>query len=132
MMFSSNAEITITGDSHFEIQMQKALKLIIDGFGFKPEEFRVREDGCAVFYEKAPKETNCLSVFPIDKENRNIEYLETLVKLYLASSAYNKAMHSLPQCGGDGGCYKGWRMELDTSDMHNRLVIYPWWAFYHK
>ena len=131
-MFSSCAELTITGDSKMKSQMNAALSLVMDGFNFKPVAFRMSQDGRAVLYEAMPAEKYRDGLIEISSENRSVGFVAALVEVYLISANYNKAIHNIPKEEGDGSYYAGWRMTLDNYQIDDKVIIEPWWAFYHK
>lgn len=131
-MFSSCAELVITGDSKIEVQIKSAIALVMDGFGFKPVAFHMLPDGKAVLYESLPKDRTQAGLIEIETENRSAVFVAALINLYLMTSNYTNAINKLPRYEGDGSYYKGWRMILDNSNIDDKVIIEPWWAFYHK
>lgn len=131
-MFASNSEIIITGDSKIEEQITSALSLIINGFNFQPVGFQMLPDGRAVLYERMPNTLSQSGIMEITKEDCKVSYLVALLQLHFSSSNYKRAMLSIPQCEGDGSSYMGWRISLDNYNIDDKIIIEPWWAFYHK
>ena len=131
-MFSSCAELVITGDSKVDTQMRHTIALVIDGFGFKPKAFKMLEDGRAVLYDTLPENKYQAGLIEITKENCNASFILALIKLWLQSSNYSKSLFAMPKFEGDGGYYEGWRMTLDNRNIDEKIIFEPWWAFYHK
>lgn len=131
-MFSSCAELVITGDKKVENQLKSAVSLILDGFGFKPVAFHMLPSGRAILYEYFPKDKCQTGLIEISKENQNVNFIKSMISMYLMTANYETAMRNIPRCEGDGSYYEGWRMTLDNSNIDDKIIIEPWWAFYHK
>ena len=128
-MFSSLQEFVITGDTKLsEKQLRPVVQMIVDGYNFTAGSFEFTDDGRFVLYDFTADGRN-----NIDKENsKSAQYLWKLIDLYFATDKYKKAMQAIPMPGGDGSCYPGWRMRLDNSEIEDKIIIEPCWAFYHK
>ena len=126
-MFSSNQNFVLTGDNLDENALKYALKLIIDGYEVIPRAIKYSEDGNMYLYEH--KST---SAEEIDELEQNTEYLSQLIKLYLCSAKYKKAILNERKESFDGSYYEGWKMELTHEGFSNVIKISPFWCFYHK
>lgn len=132
MMFSSNQEFVITGDLAFiEKQLKAAIDLAMHGFGFVPVAFSVSNDGKMIFYDYVPI-LEMQDKIPIREQNRTVTFVCKIMELQTMSYEFKNALTQLPKDETDGSYESGWKLTLDNSQIGDRLVLEPFWVFYHK
>ena len=132
-MFCSNQEFLICGNKKDSKVLEKAISLIYDGFEFKPRYYRIAADGFLYFYSFTPDDKN--DVVEICKEDMNLNYYLSIIHLYLSSFTYRDTLknHIFNEYGGaDGSSQEGWEIVLDTKTLVKKVIIRPYWCFYHK
>lgn len=130
-MFSSNQLLELSGDCGCKEQIQNAIRMIIQGYNFKPKYYYM-EDG-NLYFSQYLLSDNTKKVEEIREEDIRVEYITKIVELHFESSAFEKGLQtsrSYMDVNGDGSKYKGWVIVL--SSLNRELTIRPYWAFYHK
>lgn len=132
-VFCSNQEFLLCGDKRDIRALEKAIDLVCNGFNAQFRYYKIEEDGFLYFYKYLPNKLE--GVIEIDKEDMNLEYLLNIVKLYLSSSKYRCTLKykTINDClEFDGSSYEGWEIVLDNKTFETKLIIKPFWCFYHK
>lgn len=128
-MFSSNQEFCVTGEVRDKEQVALVIKALLEGYRFKTKSYEIK-DGTFILYDF--NEENSGNV--IDVKDCNPNYISQLVELYFCSSAYNIALtNTVSDCRNlDGSLTPGWKLEVVENSYYKRVIIIPFWCFYHK
>ena len=131
-MFCSNQELLLCGDKQDNKALEKSISLICDGFCFRPRSYAVKEDGCLYFYQYNPDKMD--GVIEICDEDKTVDFNLSIIRLYFSSFKYKDALSKTynEYRGADGSSKDGWEIVLDNKSFGNKLVIKPYWCFYHK
>lgn len=132
-MFCSNQEFLLCGDKRIPKILEKAVSLIIDGYGIKFRYWRVEKDGFLYFYKFKPD--NETDLMPICEEDMQLNYYLSIIELYFSSFKYrdtlkNRVFNEL--AGADGSSTEGWEIVVDNKTIDTKVIIKPYWCFYHK
>ncbi len=129
-MFSSNQVFSISGNLNQLSIIMKIFELL-DSFNVSFDSYSYLEDGSLCFYNYGKDKQNAVSIERIDREP---SYYHALVSLYLVSGRYKEAMlKTYNDCAGlDGSSHKGWKISVSNDGFSKKLVVEPYWCFYHK
>ena len=131
-MFCSNQQFSISGDKIDIKSLKSSISAIIEGFEFKPRFYRI-EETCLCFYQYTPDNTE--GVIEISKEDLTTEYYLSIIQLYFSSHKYKEALNHKTFnefANADGSSYAGWQIKVDNKGFGHKLMITPFWCFYHK
>lgn len=133
MVLSSGHKIDIVGDNSDTDFLKRSLELLfVAGYYFQGYRYKNNKlEFINILYEG---NGDLKDFIEIDKEDRNIDYILNLVKLYLSSSSYKKALSNIENIWSscEGSITKGWSLSLDTSKYYEIVTIAPNWCFYGK
>ena len=130
-MFCSNQKFSVCGNKRDTKALEKSLDLIINGFDVPFRYYSIGEDGFLYFYKYKPN--NDFS--EIEKEDLTLNYYLSLINLYFNSFKYKDTLKNRvfnEYSGADGSSSEGWEIVLDNKTFETKLVIKPYWCFYHK
>lgn len=131
-MFCSNQKIELCGNKRDEKALNSAISLICNGFDFKPKYYSIKSDGFLYFYKFSPDNDDAIEIC---EEDRNLEYYINIIGLYFSSYKYKYTLknHVFNEFfNADGSSQEGWEIILDNKSLNSKIVIKPYWCFYHK
>lgn len=132
-MFCSNQEFLLCGNKRDTKALEKSITLICDGFDFHPRSYAIKEDGFLYFYQYNPDKMD--GVVEICNEDKTVDFYLSVIRLYFSSFKYRDTLNNRTfneYKGADGSTQEGWEIVLDNKSFGNKLVVRPYWCFYHK
>ena len=132
-MFCSNQEFLLCGNKKDTKSLEKSISLFCEGYEFRPRYYRVENDGFLYFYSFIPDDKD--GVVEIHKEDMNLNYYLGIIQLYLSSFTYRDTLNNHifnEYVGADGSSQEGWEIVLDNKTLIKKIIIRPFWCFYHK